>query len=233
MLRPIKKPIRKKLLEANCKVTVGILESECKEHHKRFFTFHNKKRPFIILKWAQSSDGFLSPETKDEQKPIWITNKTSRALVHKWRGEEQAILVGTNTVLQDNPSLTTRNYAGQNPIRVVIDKDLKLDPSLAVFNAEAETLVISKNTIDWTKTNAIAQQICEVLHQKNITSIIIEGGATTLQTFIDENLWDEARIFKGTITFKKGTKAPVFNEEIASKEVILEDTLEIYNNKNL
>ena len=223
----------KKLLEANCKVTVGILESECKEHHKRFFTFHNKKRPFIILKWAQSSDGFLSPETKDEQKPIWITNKTSRALVHKWRGEEQAILVGTNTVLQDNPSLTTRNYAGQNPIRVVIDKDLKLDPSLAVFNAEAETLVISKNTIDWTKTNAIAQQICEVLHQKNITSIIIEGGATTLQTFIDENLWDEAPIFKGTITFKKGTKAPVFNEEIASKEVILEDTLEIYNNKNL
>ena len=116
---------------------------------------------------------------------------------------------------------------------MVIDKDLKLDPSLAVFNAEAETLVISKNTIDWTKTNAIAQQICEVLHQKNITSIIIEGGATTLQTFIDENLWDEARIFKGTITFKKGTKAPVFNEEIASKEVILEDTLEIYNNKNL
>lgn len=223
----------KKLLEANCKVTVGILESECKEHHKRFFTFHNKKRPYIILKWAQSSDGFLSPETKDEQKPVWITNKTSRALVHKWRGEEQAILVGTNTVLQDNPSLTTRDYAGQNPIRVVIDKNLKLNPSLAVFNAEAETLVISKNTIDWTKTNAIAQQICEVLHQKNITSIIIEGGTNTLQTFIDENLWDEARIFKGTITFKKGTKAPVFNEEIASKEVILEDTLEIYNNKNL
>ncbi|PSG88457.1 bifunctional diaminohydroxyphosphoribosylaminopyrimidine deaminase/5-amino-6-(5-phosphoribosylamino)uracil reductase RibD [Aurantibacter aestuarii] len=223
----------KKLLEANCKVTVGILESECKVHHKRFFTFHNKKRPFIILKWAQSSDGFLSPETKDDQKPVWITNKTSRALVHKWRGEEQAILVGTNTVLQDNPSLTTRNYAGQNPIRVVIDKYLKLDLSLAVFNAEAETLVISKHTIDWTKTNAIAQQICEVLHQKNITSIIIEGGTKTLQTFIDENLWDEARIFKGTITFKKGTKAPVFNEEIASKEVILEDTLEIYNNKNL
>ena len=223
----------KKLLEANCKVTVGILESECKEHHKRFFTFHNKKRPYIILKWAKSSDGFLSPETKDDQKPVWITNKTSRALVHKWRGEEQAILVGTNTVLQDNPSLTTRNYAGQNPIRVVIDKDLKLDPSLEAFNAEAETLVISKHTIDWTKTNTIAQQICEVLHQKNITSIIIEGGTNTLQTFIDENLWDEARIFKGTITFKKGTKAPVFNEEIASKEVILEDTLEIYNNKNL
>ena len=221
----------KKLMSAYCKVTLGILEAECKAHHKRFFTFHNKKRPYIILKWAQSSDGFLSPETKNEQKPVWITNKTSRALVHKWRSEEHAILAGTNTVIQDNPSLTTRDYVGQNPTRIVIDKDLKLEQSFAVFNAEADTIVSSKDTRDWTKTDAIAQQICEVLHQNNLNSVIIEGGAKTLQTFIDENLWDEARIFKGTVSFEKGTKAPNFKGKLLSSETILNDILEVYENK--
>jgi diaminohydroxyphosphoribosylaminopyrimidine deaminase/5-amino-6-(5-phosphoribosylamino)uracil reductase len=222
----------KKLIEAGSKVTIGILEDACKTHHKRFFTFHNKKRPYIILKWAQSSDGFLSPETKNEQKPVWITNKTSRVIVHKWRAEEQAILVGTNTVLQDNPSLTTRNYSGKNPTRIVFDKDLKLDKSLAIFNTKAETILISKETIDWTKTDAIAQQICDVLHKNNLTSVIIEGGAKTLQTFIDENLWDEARIFKGTVLLEKGTKAPILKGSLQSKVLILDDALEIYKNKN-
>jgi diaminohydroxyphosphoribosylaminopyrimidine deaminase/5-amino-6-(5-phosphoribosylamino)uracil reductase len=215
-----------KLLAANCNVTEGVLESDCKEHHKRFFTFHNKKRPYIILKWAQSLDGFLSPETKNEQKPVWITNKYSRTLVHKWRAEEQAILVGTNTVLQDNPSLTTRNYSGENPIRVVLDRELKLDKSLAIFNTEAETIVISKDNCDFSKP--LAQQICSILHSKHINSVIIEGGLQTLQTFIDENLWDEARIFKGTVSFNKGTKAPNFNGNLLSSEFILDDVLEVY-----
>ena len=115
----------KKLKNAGCKVIVGVLEHECKTHHKRFFTFHNKKRPYIILKWAETPDGFIAPKTKQEQKPVWITNSYSRQLVHKWRSEEQAILVGTNTVLEDNPSLTTRTWTGENPIRVVIDENEK------------------------------------------------------------------------------------------------------------
>lgn len=220
-----------KLLAANCNVTIGVLEDDCKEHHKRFFTFHNKKRPYIILKWAQSLDGFLSPETKNKQKPVWITNPYSRTLVHKWRTEEQAILVGTNTVLHDNPSLTARNYSGENPIRVVLDRKLKLDESLAVFNTEAETIVISKDNCDFSKP--LAQQICSILHSKHINSVIIEGGLQTLQTFIDENLWDEARIFKGTVSFNKGTKAPHLKGELLNSEFILDDVLEVYkNNKN-
>ena len=223
----------KKLMEANCKVTIGILETECKAHHKRFFTFHNKKRPYIILKWAQSSDGFLSPEIKNEQKPVWITNKTSRALVHKWRAEEQAILVGTNTVLQDNPSLTVRDYSGLNPTRIILDQHLKLNRSLKVFNSEAKTLVISNDIINWSKTETIANQICDVLYGHQISSVIIEGGLQTLQTFIDEQLWDEARVFTGNIQFKTGTKAPNITGKLLSSETILDDRLIIYKNENL
>ena len=218
----------KKLIDAGCTVTVGILENECKEHHKRFFTFHNKKRPYIILKWAETSNGFIAPETKNEQKPVWITNTYSRQLVHKWRAEEQAILVGTNTVLEDNPSLTTRDWTGKNPVRIVIDKDEKLSKKLHAFNEDSETILISKNNIDFTKS--IGEQIAYLLFKNDINSIIIEGGAKTLQTFIDENLWDEARIFTGQTTFKNGIKAPKFKGQLISETVILKDTLKIYKN---
>ncbi|WP_100612292.1 bifunctional diaminohydroxyphosphoribosylaminopyrimidine deaminase/5-amino-6-(5-phosphoribosylamino)uracil reductase RibD [Confluentibacter lentus] len=217
-----------KLKNAGCQVTVGILEKECKEHHKRFFTFHNKKRPYIILKWAETQDGFIAPETKNEQKPVWISNDYSRQLTHKWRAEEQAILVGTNTVLQDNPSLTVRDWKGQNPIRIVIDKDLKLPKSLAIFNSEAQTIIISKNDADF--SNQVAKQICDILFQKDINSVIIEGGKHTLQTFIDEKLWDEARIFIGNITFNTGVKAPELNGKLISKEHIKDDILKTYRN---
>ncbi|WP_445197480.1 bifunctional diaminohydroxyphosphoribosylaminopyrimidine deaminase/5-amino-6-(5-phosphoribosylamino)uracil reductase RibD [Tamlana sedimenti] len=218
----------KKLMDAGCHVTVGVLEEECKKHHKRFFTFHNKKRPYIILKWAESKNGYIAPTTKKEQKPVWITNEFSRQLVHKWRTEEQAILVGTNTVLQDNPSLTARDWTGNNPIRVVLDRDEKLSRSLSVFNDEAETIVISNNDIDFSQH--VAEQICHVLFQKDINSVIIEGGTKTLQTFIDENLWDEARVFTGSNTFKSGTLAPVFKGKLISEEKILNDILKIYEN---
>jgi len=230
-----------KLKASGCNVTVGVLETECKEHHKRFFTFHNKKRPYIILKWAETKDGFIAPKTKDEQKPVWITNTYSRQLVHKWRAEEQAILVGTNTVLEDNPSLTVRDWTGKNPIRVALDKNLKLNTDASIFNDEAETLVISseKNKsqskkiefIDWSLKDVIAKQICDVLHHKNINSIIIEGGAKTLQTFIDEELWDEARIFVGHSQFNEGTKAPELKGQLISETDILEDKLNIYKPK--
>lgn len=249
-----------KLRDSGCEVIVGILVDECKAHHKRFFTFHNKKRPYIILKWAETKDGFIAPKTKDDQKPVWITNQYSRQLVHKWRAEEQAILVGTNTVLEDNPSLTVRDWTGENPFRVVLDKDLKLNEKLSIFNGESKTSILStthykeenikdswnifppkhagyfinencsNSIIDWNLTDQIAEQICEGLRWRNVSSIIIEGGAKTLQTFIDENLWDEARVFSGNSEFKDGTKAPQLKGKLISEERILDDTLKIYQN---
>ena len=217
-----------KLKNAGCKVLVGVLEKECKEHHKRFFTFHNKNRPYIILKWAETANGFIAPKTKDQRKPVWITNEYSRQLVHKWRSEEQAILVGANTVLQDNPSLTVRDWTGENPIRIVIDKENKLSKDFKVFNTEAKTIIISIENINFNKN--IAQQICGILFKNNINSVIIEGGAKTLQTFIDENLWDEARIFIGNIQFKNGVKAPRFSGTLISEDTLLNDFLKIYTN---
>jgi diaminohydroxyphosphoribosylaminopyrimidine deaminase/5-amino-6-(5-phosphoribosylamino)uracil reductase len=235
-----------KLINAGCHVTVGVLENECKAHHKRFFTYHDKKRPYIILKWAETKDGFIAPKTKNEQKPVWITNDYSRQLVHKWRAEEQAILVGTNTVLQDNPSLTVRDWTGENPIRIIIDSDLKLLGNYNVFNDEAKTIIICSNMengrqsaksnnynlefIDWNFKTSIAQQICTILFKHEITSVIIEGGAKTLQTFIDENLWDEARVFTGNTTFQQGIKAPVFSGKSVSESTIKNDILKIYKN---
>ena len=217
-----------KLKENGINVTIGILEKECKSHHKRFFTFHNKKRPYIILKWAETADGFIAPKTKNEQKPVWITNVFSRQLVHKWRAEEHAILVGTNTISQDNPSLTTRNWVGKNPIRIVIDKDNKLSKDYTIFNHEAETVIINNDTIDFSKN--IATQICAILFERNINSVIIEGGAKTLQTFIDENIWDEARVFTGIIQFKDGVKSPSFSGNLISEDHIKNDILKIYKN---
>ncbi|XCF07686.1 bifunctional diaminohydroxyphosphoribosylaminopyrimidine deaminase/5-amino-6-(5-phosphoribosylamino)uracil reductase RibD [Tamlana crocina] len=210
-----------KLKQAGCHVTVGVLEKACKKHHKRFFTFHNKKRPYVILKWAETSDGFIAPKTKNEQKPVWITNTFSRQLVHKWRTEEQAILVGANTVLQDNPSLTVRDWTGQNPIRIVLDKTECLPKKLSVFNEEAETILLKETS---------AKSICEALFKANINSVIIEGGTKTLQMFIDENIWDEARVFTGNNTFGDGTKTPFFSGTLISEENILNDTLKIYHN---
>ncbi|GAA3577391.1 bifunctional diaminohydroxyphosphoribosylaminopyrimidine deaminase/5-amino-6-(5-phosphoribosylamino)uracil reductase RibD [Snuella lapsa] len=220
-----------KLKQSGCKVTVGVMANECKEHHKRFFTFHNKKRPYIILKWAETADGFIAPLAKNEQKPIWISNIYSRQLTHKWRTEEQAILVGSNTVKQDNPSLTARDWVGNNPIRVIINKTGNLSNDHNIFNNQAETLVLSDKThIDWNSKSTIAQQICNVLHERDINSIIIEGGLQTLQSFINENLWDEARVFTGNCCFHKGIKAPDLNGHLIAKHFIMNDILKLYKN---
>ncbi|WP_179349730.1 bifunctional diaminohydroxyphosphoribosylaminopyrimidine deaminase/5-amino-6-(5-phosphoribosylamino)uracil reductase RibD [Winogradskyella pacifica] len=215
-----------KLKASGCNVTVGVLENECKTHHKRFFTFHNKKRPYIILKWAETHDGFIAPIIKDKKKPVWITNTYSRQLVHKWRAEEQAILVGTNTVIEDNPSLTVRDWSGENPIRVVLDKISKLNSDYSIFNEDSKTIRITNKDIDFDKP--IATQIATLLHKQSINSIIIEGGAKTLQTFINEELWDEARIFTGTVEFKDGTKAPELKGRLISESRIKNDLLKIY-----
>ena len=217
-----------KLRDAGCNVIVGVLEKDCKKHLKRFFSFHNKKRPYIILKWAETKDGFIAPQTKDEQKPVWITNIYSRQLVHKWRAEEQAILVGTNTVIEDNPSLTVRDWCGNNPARIVLDRNSMLDTSFSVFNTQAETITITEKDIDFEKP--IAYQIGSFLHSKHINSVIIEGGSKTLQTFIEEDIWDEARVFTGDSEFKSGVKAPNFKRNLISETKIKTDTLRIYTN---
>ncbi len=229
-----------KLKDSGVNVTFGILEKEGNELNKRFFTFHRKSRPYIILKWAESADGFISPKNKTEQKPVWISNEYSRQLVHKWRSEEQAILVGTQTIIDDNPSLTVRNWVGNNPIRVVIDRENTIDSSYNVFDNQAKTIVFSNkevtsnsDTIQYIKVDFdknSTQVIVDKLFENNIQSIIIEGGKKTIQSFIDAHLWDEARVFIGGINLNKGTKAPKINNTIYSKSYLKKDTLLTYRN---
>jgi diaminohydroxyphosphoribosylaminopyrimidine deaminase/5-amino-6-(5-phosphoribosylamino)uracil reductase len=228
----------KKLLEAGKNVTIGILEDECNELNKRFFTFHNKKRPYIILKWAESQDGFLAPISKQKQEPIWITNEFSRQLVHKWRSEEQAILVGTNTVLEDNPTLTVRDWIGENPVRIVLDRGGKISEKFAVKNKKTKTIVLTEQENLISTENLIYENcifdirvvfsIADILYKNNIQSVIIEGGKQTLQSFIDANLWDEARVFKGDISFNQGVKAPKIKIKNSIKNQILTDELLIF-----
>ncbi|WP_306353841.1 bifunctional diaminohydroxyphosphoribosylaminopyrimidine deaminase/5-amino-6-(5-phosphoribosylamino)uracil reductase RibD [Flavobacterium sp. '19STA2R22 D10 B1'] len=230
----------KRLKEAGRNVTVGILEEECRALNQRFFTFHQEKRPFIILKWAESKDGFIGPAHKDEKRPVWITNPYSRQLVHKWRSEEQAIVVGTNTVIDDNPILNVRDWTGNNPIRIVIDRHLRIPKDHAVYNGVIKTIFITAQktasnnpllqyeVIDFDKN--IAQQIVTILYENEIQSVIIEGGKQTLQTFIDQNLWDEARIFKGTNLLHNGTLAPILKGIPVEKMAIINDELLIYKN---
>jgi diaminohydroxyphosphoribosylaminopyrimidine deaminase/5-amino-6-(5-phosphoribosylamino)uracil reductase len=217
-----------KLKAAGCEVIVGVLETECKMHHKRFFTYHSKKRPYIILKWAESKDGFIAPLIKSEIKPVWISSLRSRQLVHQWRAEEQAILVGANTVAQDNPSLTTREVEGPNPIRIIIDLKNTLPESSQVFNSEAKTIKLTKNEIDPNKP--LAAQVSKALYLNKITSVIVEGGQKTLQAFINEGLWDEARIFSSETYLKEGIKKPQLKSIPVKETLIDSDSLKIILN---
>jgi len=207
-----------KLKDAGIDVEFGVLDKECRELNKRFFTFHEKKRPYIILKWAQTQDGFIShwplPENKEDN---WITGKDSKAIVHQWRAQEQAILIGYNTAIIDNPLLTTRLAEGKNPVRLIIDENLDLPITLNVFNDDAKTIVFNSmkgveqdnlryNRIEFKNTIQEILKECFVL---NISSIIIEGGTKTICEFIKQNLWDEARIFVNpNKNFEQGIAAP-------------------------
>lgn len=218
----------KKLIESGANVTIGILEEECNKLNKRFFTFHNKKRPYIILKWAETQDGFIAPKTKENQSPVWITNKYSRQLVHKWRTEEQGILAGTQTVIDDNPSLTARDWKGNQPVRIVLDKNKRISKENTIFDSSATTLLLTDHEINFSKD--VANQICKYLFDNDIQSVIIEGGSKTLQTFIDSQLWDEARVFKGLTFFSEGTKAPIITGKNIKRYKISNDELLIFSN---
>ncbi|MEO8720306.1 MAG: bifunctional diaminohydroxyphosphoribosylaminopyrimidine deaminase/5-amino-6-(5-phosphoribosylamino)uracil reductase RibD [Ginsengibacter sp.] len=188
-----------KLRSAGIEVVTGILETECKELNKRFFTFHQKQRPFVILKWAQSADGKIGSAGNER---ILISNDYSNCLVHKWRSEEAAVLVGTNTVLKDNPSLTTRFWEGKNPLRIIIDKKLKVPSTWNIFNDAAKTIVFNsmkdslQSNIQFIKikTKDLLKEMLYSIYENNIQSILVEGGAKMLQSLIDADLWDEARV---------------------------------------
>lgn len=220
------------LREAGVTVKTSVLEGECRALNKRFYTFHEKKRPYIILKWAKSSDGLIAP--KNQTEPFWMTGKESKKLVHQWRGEETAILVGKNTVIIDNPLLTTREIKGDNPIRILIDKNLSLATNYAVFNNEATTLVVneSKESQRHVKVdfNSFFPSLMKALHQRGIQSLIVEGGAITLNSFIASNYWDEARVFTSKKILGNGIQSPVIELDINENTFIDNDKLDYYFN---
>ncbi len=229
----------KRLQENGANVTIGVLEKECNELNKRFFTFHQKKLPYIILKWAESQDGFIAPLTKDKKEPVWISNEYSRQLVHKWRSEEQAILVGTKTVLDDNPKLDVRDWTGENPIRIVLDKSDRINQSYYVKDGQIKTIIITEQENLTFSENCIYENaifdvkltktIADISYKYGIQSILIEGGKQTLQSFIDDNLWDEARVFIGNSHLKSGIKAPILNGNFQVK-TIKDDQLKLFFN---
>ncbi|WP_258100449.1 bifunctional diaminohydroxyphosphoribosylaminopyrimidine deaminase/5-amino-6-(5-phosphoribosylamino)uracil reductase RibD [Marinoscillum pacificum] len=223
-----------RLKEAGIVVEIGLLSDQGLELNRRFFTSFEKKRPYVILKWAQTADGFVARENFDSK---WISNQYSRQMVHKWRSEEIAILVGKNTALYDNPSLTTRDWYGADPVRVVLDKKLELNRSMHLFDGSVKTYCFTTlEEVDSANMEFI--QVAEItpgvvlqeLHNRRIQSIIIEGGSKTLQSFIDANLWDEARVFTSETRFEKGIKAPDINGNIISEENVQQDQLRIIRN---
>mgnify|MGYP000459528147 CR=1 FL=1 len=234
----------KKLQDSGATVLVGVLENECKKHHKRFLTYQQKKRPYILLKWAETNDGFIAPDKNIRSKnpePFWITNSISKQKAHQLRSQEQAILVGTNTVLEDNPKLDVRHWKGISPTRIILDKDLKTPLNYHVLDGSTKTIILTevktpKKSLENTVCEVInfseniAQQVCNLLYKHNILSVLIEGGTKTLQTFIDANLWDQATVFTGATNFKKGIKAPEFKGNLVRTETLKKDILKTYTN---
>lgn len=208
-----------RLRSRGCEVKVGVLKEACRELNKRFFTFHEKKRPYIILKWAQTTDGFIDMDRMPGaiNRPTWITSEKLRMLVHKWRTQEPVIMVGTQTALRDNPKLNVRNWHGANPLRIVLDQDLALPANLALLDDSQKTVIINEKTektrgdTQYWKINfdeLLLDKLLGRLYQENCQSVIVEGGRQLLQSFIDKQLWDEARIFTGSHFFGRGTEAP-------------------------
>ena len=231
-----------RLKKAGIDVILGVMEAECREHHKRFLTFMEKKRPYVVLKWALTTDGFMAPDSTQRSKvpqPFWITDRHSRQLVHKWRTEEQALLVGTRTVLDDNPKLDARLWKGQSPLRVVLDPLGAVPQHYHVYDGRIPSLIFTEQDPDLFKIeNATVvqlpfdkdwpQKVCDHLYKNQVLSVLVEGGAKTLQAFLDHGLWDEARVLKGPITFGAGLKAPILKTNISSEKKLDGDYLAIY-----
>ncbi len=225
----------KKMTKAGIRVEVGILEKECRELNRRFLTFHEKKRPYIILKWAQTLDGFMDDEQHSSgvghSNPV--TGELANRMVHRQRACEGAVLVGTRTAWLDDPALTVREWSGTNPLRLVIDRKCSLPGSLKLFNSQADTVVfnevkqlqsgnVSFEKLDFAKN--VPLQIAERLYERKVLSLVVEGGTETLSHFISQGLWDEAHIYTGSLLFCGGIKAPGIKGTKAASEC-LDDTL--------
>ncbi len=226
-----------KLKNAGLETAVGILEKECTLLNKRFFTFHQQFRPYIILKWAQSANGKIG----SVEKRILISNDYANRMAHKWRSEEASILVGTRTALQDDPLLTTRLWNGKDPVRIVIDKNLILPQTLKLFNADSKTIIYNLRQtstaenlvyIKLERENFI-DQILQSLFEMNIQSVMIEGGSNTLQSFIDAGLWDEARIITNKeLIIEPGIAAPEMKGFLLEKQLEYDtDVIDFYGRR--
>jgi diaminohydroxyphosphoribosylaminopyrimidine deaminase/5-amino-6-(5-phosphoribosylamino)uracil reductase len=227
----------KKLQDASIEVTTGILENECRDLNKRFFTFHQKQRPHIILKWAQTVNGKIGSKNSER---ILISNEYTNRLVHKWRSEEAAILIGTNTAITDNPSLTTRLWKGRNPIRIVIDNHLKMPAEMNVFSKQTNTIVFNsikdsiKENVQFIQLHNknFIEEMLHALYELNIQSVLVEGGAKTLQSFIDEGLWDEARVITNEeMIIESEIGSPEMkNFKLLNQEEYLNDSIRYFKN---
>jgi len=231
-----------KMQKAGIEVNVGILEDESLKLNKAFFTFHQKRRPYIILKWAQTLDGYIDVKRKPTD-PIgvnWITDTNLKLIVHKWRSEEDAILVGAGTAINDNPELNTREWFGKNPLRILLSEYDKINFSSKLLDNTTKTLVFTNKDIEDKeniqflkisfKENTL-NHLLDILYKKEIQTIIIEGGQNALQSFIDSNLWDEARVLIGNKTFGEGLKAPIFNKKHNEIYSYSDDKILFYYNK--
>lgn len=219
-----------KLRAAGCNVKVGVLEDECRELNRAFITFHTKKRPYVILKWAESADGFIDGERSPENnRPVWLTNDACRALVHRWRAESGAIMVGYNTALLDNPQLNVRAWTGRDPLRIVTDRALQLPDNLHIFDHSQPTWRLNTINDNCTENlqnvllpwgDAMLPALMLRLYDAQINQLIVEGGTRLLQSFINAGLWDEALIFKSPVVLGGGVKAPAISGVNESTEMI-------------
>ena len=225
-----------RLKAAGVQVEEHVLSAEARDLNARFFTFHEKQRPYVVLKWAQTHDGFLA---REDHSSKWISNEHSRQLVHKWRTEEAAILVGANTVRHDNPKLTARDWVGPNPVRVVLDMDLKLDiREFAIGSGDPQTIIIngmrnqSVNGLEYIKVdhNRVLLDTLSALFDHKVQSVLVEGGAKTLNTFLEAGLWDEARVFTSSTEFGKGINAPATPPNPIWSRNVVNDKLRTYKN---
>lgn len=230
-----------KLRAAGIQVITDVLKSAGEELNKRFFMFHRKSRPYIILKWAQTTDGFIDIERSpgQPQRPTWITSEEARMLVHKWRSEEQSIMVGTNTVFLDNPQLNVRDWTGKHPVRILVDRSLRLPQNLRLFDGSIPTLVFTHKELEEDENKNVTfvsipfdeylpEHILGELYRRNIQSIIIEGGAKLLTSFIEAELWDETRVFTGNQYFASGVAAPKIDKAPITTEYWKDFKLDIF-----
>jgi len=230
----------KYLQEAGIEVETGCLEKEGAYLNRRFFHYVNFKRPYVILKWAQTADGFidLERESGDQEGPRWISDAISLTLVHKWRSEESAIMVGTNTVLTDNPRLTVRRWSGENPVRITLDRNGRLPESAQILDGKNETIVFTGVHRNYSGKIQTVQadpsyrmvDVMEELFDRQMVSVLVEGGAKLHKSFLESGLWDEARVFTGKMLFSQGVKAPEIDEFAVETLKIGDTKLEIFRN---